>query len=351
MNNLHALAAIALACPAPAAQLAQVQAAAPGTAATRAPHVSFPYAVIDLGVLPGFESYSEAIDLNEGGAVLCRSTHYAGPSQSTTHSFIWSLGQRIDLGELPGRANTFGQAINALGDVVGYGEEPGAAATLGPRPFLWSGGVMIDLGLLPGAVDGYATAINDAGAVVGYCTMPSGFERPWIWQNGVMTDISFNATAAMPTAIDAAGIVYGEAVIDGASDSAYFNTDEWHHTYIGLGSSLRCSESGMVTGTGYHLLTWVAFRTHVGSAPEWLPSLPGNTSCRGYGINDQGDVVGQAAGTAVVWLGSQTVSLHTSIDPALGWFLSSANAINNDGWIACTGTQDGSTRAALLVPR
>lgn len=351
MKILLPLAAAALASSAAASQIVNVQSVARGGAVARAPQTSFPFAVLDLGVLPGYESSSEGVDLNDAGQVLCRSTHYVGPSQWTTHSFVWGLGQRVDLGELPGRGNTFGTAINAQGDVVGWCEEPGAAATLGPRPFLWSGGVMIDLGLLPGAVDGRATAINDAGVVTGWCTMANGFARPWIWQNGVMTDIAFNSTYAKPSAIDAAGIVYGEAGIDGATYSAYFDTDEWHHTYIGLGTPMHCSEAGMVTGTGYHSLTWVAFRTHVGSTENWLPSLPGNTSCRGYGINDAGDVVGQAAGAAVVWYGNQIVPLYSQIDPSLGWFLSGANAIADTGWIAATGSHNGNTRAALVIPR
>jgi hypothetical protein len=48
--------------------------------------------------------------------------------------------------------------------------------------------------------------------------------------------------------------------------------------------------------------------------------------------------------------GGNNIDLNTLIDPSLGWTLTAAYSINNNGWIVGEGTHNGQTRAYLLIP-
>jgi probable HAF family extracellular repeat protein len=83
----------------------------------------------------------------------------------------------------------------------------------------------------------------------------------------------------------------------------------------------------------------------------------GGDKCLARDINNQGQIVGYSevvAGDstqhAFVYSGGTMVDLNDLIDPASGWVLSSASAINESGWIAGTGCINGETHAFLLTP-
>lgn len=74
-----------------------------------------------------------------------------------------------------------------------------------------------------------------------------------------------------------------------------------------------------------------------------------------YGINAVGKVVGRAetetgGRRAFLWNKGKMFDLNNLIAPDSGWFLSSANAINNRGQIVGTGGYHNQQRAFLLTP-
>jgi probable HAF family extracellular repeat protein len=76
-------------------------------------------------------------------------------------------------------------------------------------------------------------------------------------------------------------------------------------------------------------------------------------------INDLGQIVGwsqdssrnERAALFDPIGGGNNIDLNTLIDPSLGWTLTIAYSINNNGWIVGSGINpDGYTRAYLLIP-
>ncbi len=59
-----------------------------------------------------------------------------------------------------------------------------------PTAFLYSNGQMVSLGALPGGQTSGANAINDAGQVVGWSSTASGPSDAFVDSNGVMTDLN-----------------------------------------------------------------------------------------------------------------------------------------------------------------
>ena len=95
-----------------------------------------------------------------------------------------------------------------------------------------------------------------------------------------------------------------------------------------------------------------------GAGMKDLGTLGGPKS-RAHDINNAGQVVGSAdlvdngvvCSHAFVYSGGKMRDLNSLVDPAAGWSLLVATAINDSGQIAGYGTTpDGNTRAFLLTP-
>ena len=105
----------------------------------------------------------------------------------TYHAFLYSGGNMIDLGTLPGQSSSGALAINTLGEVAGWTNS---------YPFLYSHGVMTNLGMLPGDDNFYfaeADGLNDIGQVVGKSAGSFGGPerlRAFLYDGGVMTDLN-----------------------------------------------------------------------------------------------------------------------------------------------------------------
>lgn len=93
----------------------------------------------------------------------------------------------IDLGNLGGRINNAGFAINDLEQVVGASDIPGDQFQ---HAFLWQHNVISDLGTLPGDVASAAIGINNRAQATGVSIDAAGNLRAFLWQNGVMTDLN-----------------------------------------------------------------------------------------------------------------------------------------------------------------
>jgi probable HAF family extracellular repeat protein len=101
-----------------------------------------------------------------------------------THAFLSGPGGMPlqDLGTLPGFPDSFGNAVNAFGQVVGTLITAGGEIT---HAFLYSNGRMTDLNDLIPAGSGFtflasASGINDAGQITGTGTTSSGATQAFL---------------------------------------------------------------------------------------------------------------------------------------------------------------------------
>src|ERR1039458_10292343 len=113
---------------------------------------------------------------------------YALPLQPR-HALLWrkSSVQPIDLGNLGGRINNAGFAINDMEQVVGASDLPGDQFQ---HAFLWQHNVISDLGTLPGDVVSAAIGVNNRAQATGVSIDAAGSLRAFLWQNGAMTDLN-----------------------------------------------------------------------------------------------------------------------------------------------------------------
>ena len=119
-----------------------------------------------LGSLGGY-TYPQAI--NKAGEVVGQSLLADG---ATYHAFLWTASGGIqDLGS-PQGGNSEATAINDAGEVTGWSASPDETSV---HAFFWSAATgTVDLGIPPdGHAQSYGSAINDLGEVIGTNGIPS----------------------------------------------------------------------------------------------------------------------------------------------------------------------------------
>lgn len=156
---------------------------------------------------------SLATDINDRGQIVGAITTKSGGKRA----FLWWRGKAVDLGTLPGWANSEAVAINNHGQVIGNasngviirdGSTPVFAAG---RAFVWQNGQMIDLGTL-GGKGSYAFAINAASQVVGASFTADGKEHAFLWQKGQMSDLgTLPGGEARAVDINSKGVIVGSS--------------------------------------------------------------------------------------------------------------------------------------------
>jgi probable HAF family extracellular repeat protein len=144
----------------------------------------------DLGTLGGADSAASGfLALNDRSQVLGISftNDVVNPATGfpTLDSFLWSHGEKLDLGTLGGTF-TNGLTINNGGQIVGSSNLPGDSIS---HPFVWHRGVLTDLGTL-GGDNGTALWNNDAGDVVGTADVTgTQIHHGFLWKHGIMKDL------------------------------------------------------------------------------------------------------------------------------------------------------------------
>jgi probable HAF family extracellular repeat protein len=264
--------------------------------------------------------YSYATALTVNGSVVGTSSADVTPAGSGTpvggsHGVEWVNGQiSIKVGSLGGPYTSAGD-VNSSGTIVGMSSTSFASGSPS-YAYKWSGGTITSLGTLGGGGSSNATGINTAGQIVGYATASSGSTRAVEWQNNTITDLgTLGGSSADATDINDAGTVVG---------------------YSALASGVQQAFIRDALGT------------------RGLGTL--GTSSSAYGLNNVNQVVGTsllADGTtshAFIYQGSAIKDLNSLIDPASGWVLNEARAINDNGVIVGTGLFDGVQEGYILTP-
>lgn len=196
--------------------------------------------------------------------------------------------------------------------------------------------MIVNLGTLAGTTTGglydNALSINDSGQVVGSSTTASGYEHGFLW------------TPTTPNGVS--GSMQDLGTIGGTFSQA-----------------LRVNESGKVTGdstivgdAAHHAFLWTPTTPNRTSGSRHDLGTLGGTNSYAWGINEPGQVVGEAqivgnlSYHAFLYSNGVMTDLNTLIPADSGWELIRATRINDAGQIIGYGIVNGEIHGFLLTP-
>lgn len=265
----------------------------------------------DLGT--GGATYSSARHLNDVGQVV--GTLWDASAGSS--GFVYGAG---GLSRLEGSGSAFG--INNSGTITGVFGVVGSDGFAYSHAYSYAGGVFTDAGTLIEDGGSYGYAINNAGAITGAAEWARGGNWPTnviLYQDGVLSDLgAFAGPWSYGYSINDLGHVVGSGTIEN------------------IGGDLYPRRALLVADGVLH---------NLGSlAPDAYSSA--------FDINNLGQVVG-AADTAggqhgFLYEDGAMVDLNALIDPASGWTIRDAQAINDVQQIAGTACQGALCYAVRL---
>jgi len=164
-----------------------------------------PDSIVRFGTLGG--RFSEATAIGSAGHIVGWSEADLGttgdfPILATRAFLVPSIGAGlVDLGVLPGaqpgdgpeRQQSWANAVNGAGVIVGWSDAPAFTATpdfygYPRRPVTWRDGTIVDLGTV-GGLEGSATDINEPGWIVGGSLDGDGRQRATLWRDGETVDL------------------------------------------------------------------------------------------------------------------------------------------------------------------
>jgi len=317
------------------------------------------YTVADLGTLGGTQARTAGVD---GPAVVGSASTPAGPS---FHATIWRDGTATDLGTL-GFPVSIGVDVTRAGNVaVGWVQNVPNTVF---RPFIWRFGTMEDLGTLGGA-NGRANRINHRLQAVGFSHTAAGEYHATLWQpDGSTVDLgTLGGHFSGAAGINDRGQISGFSV-DAAGIEHPVLWDQRHRpTLLGSfpgrphGRAVRVNDVGQAIGwmsTQAGVVDAITGLTHAffwdaGVAND-LGTLGGAQS-RAYGLNNRGDVVGEAQAAngvfhGFIWTNGQMLDLNNLIPADPGLLITSARGIDEDGNIVAWGMRNGLVKAIVLSP-
>ena len=247
--------------------------------------------LVNLGTLAG-DTYGGASAINDSGVIVGASSN----PNTAARGIRYSGGVMSEING--GAPYTYASGINNSGVIVG---ETRAAAVA----FVNNGGVVTTLGTLGGPYSG-AAAINNSGTVVGRADVTHSLTHAFRYAEGVMTDLGGLFSYRNPSYawdINDAGIIVGDSVVNGYIRAFRFSggvmsplptPNEFHS------SAMAINSAGLIVGSytasspnADHAALWDG-NTLVDLAPYLNQVGLTGWNSRAMGINDQGDIVGDA---------------------------------------------------------
>ena len=300
-----------------------------------------------LGTAPDGSTSAGAQAVNASGAAAGYSRKYAGSVLVGSFAVRWdSAGAVTELGNLgvASSPDMFSNAmdINDNGAVVGYATKFVGGVNKGARAVRWDAGstVATELGTLGTDSSGFASisnkamAINNAGVAVGlaikYVNGVDTGGRAVRWASGATTPVELGNLGINPS-----GFTSNAAVEINDAGTIIGNVEKY------AGGAFKGSRAVRWSGGGVTV-------TELGNLGTTSAGL---TTSGVTGINASGLIVGYAqrfdAGVfvderAVVWgANGAAIDLTTLIDPASGWIsLRNAYAIDDNNWVTGDGRFD-----------
>ena len=160
--------------------------------------------VQDLGTLGG-GFFSEARGVNRLGQVVGWADTNDGSSMAHTHGFLYSPATgMVDI--TPDNDTGYALDINDAGQVTGY-----RTALGGYHAYRWQSGLFTDLGVLPGFAHSFGQAINASGQVAGNSSSASGNSEHLFRSlaGGGLQDLGGEGQHNSGLGINASGVVVG----------------------------------------------------------------------------------------------------------------------------------------------
>jgi probable HAF family extracellular repeat protein len=323
------------------------------------------FVVLSLAAFAAAQSYT-ITDLGQFDAFAINSLGDVAINNATSAtSFVWSPGGGLlALAPLPGDCCTRPYGINRQGLAVGTSNNANTGAYVA---VLWTNGEPLDLGTLPGGNNSYATAISASGVVSGYCyIIPTGDEA-FLWTKATgMQGLGFlpGGDSSIANAINRFGQVAGASTgVNVGVPYAFIWSKTTGMTSLGKlpgydsSSASAINDLGQVAGESDCITCRLATHATLWSKAKGsmldLGVLPGAASSWAYGINNAGQVVGSSSnGHAFVWSPSTgMLDLNNLIQANSGWALEAGNAINDQGQIVGYGLHNGQGVGFLLTPQ
>ncbi|MHC4113576.1 MAG: hypothetical protein ACYSWZ_24225, partial [Planctomycetota bacterium] len=329
------------------------------------------YNVTDLGTLPGYES-SRAWSINNKGQIVGEA--FNGNPLYNNRAVLFDpngAGNNIDLGTLGGK-NSGAVSINNNGQIVGGADSNDPQQSLQPTIFDPNdGGNNIGLG-----EKGSASSINDHGQIVGCVGSIEDFSAVLFDPTGQGDNVDLGTLDGIPHSVaysmnnsgQIVGYAYNDIFAQDFRAVLFDPTGQGNNIDLGtLGgeysAAISINDYGQIVGradTATGSCHAVLFDPNGTGNNVDLGILDGCNFLVATSINNSGQIVGQASkdassGFRAVMFNptgnGNNIDLNDLIDPTLGYSLSTAICINDNGWIVCWGgTSSFSRTVFLLIP-
>jgi probable HAF family extracellular repeat protein len=303
------------------------------------------------------------IDLNNDGKSLVRLFQYKNPYSG--YQTFDKRGNKLGLPqtETPPNQGADFVGLNNWGDIIG---------SVTHSNWIWMGTVLKVNGYeaevhgLPDDIyggffsDAYAFDANDVGQVVGRATSSTdGRERAYLWQDEVMTEIgTFGGPSSSASAINERGVVVGRAdLADGTTHAFSYRNGRLRDlgTLGGPNSSAaNINNKGQIVGTAQQPDGVERAFIYSDRVMKALPT-PEGASASARSINRDGFAIGSyrldGQYHAFLYDGVAVHRVNDLIDHTgqRPWTIESASAINDKGWILCSGRRAGDEHATVLL--
>ena len=246
----------------------------------------------DMGALNG--TAGDGNEINDAGQIAGYGSTAAGAYRAVRATYP---GGMVDLGTFGG-PQSVARGLNGNGDVAGWA----MTSTFSNLAAIWvNGGPTLNLGTLPGGAQSYAYDVNGAGHAVGYSESTSG-NRAFYWNGTAMVNLGFAGTAFK---INDNDNVIGWFDLAGGIQNAFFGTGTGPYQNLGTlgGSSSRAigiSDTGtMVVGDSQTAggVTTAFLWDSLNGMRNLNTLLDGASSAAwnirsGLGVNNKGQIVG-----------------------------------------------------------